>query len=146
MADDDRRGIVVRIEAQEARASVEGIRKVAYPLFLSLRRSRLTRHPRTRSAGQSARSVTGSSRWRRSCGPYEVPYGALSLRGSFPCQPSTSSVIQPVPFSPSTTLSSSAINVTLPFIHLFLSAVDIGSFAVCAVPSSWPTYAQALSE
>ena len=35
MADDDRRGIVVRIEAQEARASVEGIRKVA--LYLATR-------------------------------------------------------------------------------------------------------------
>ena len=32
---DDRGGIGVRIEAQEARASVEGVRKVACPLFLS---------------------------------------------------------------------------------------------------------------
>jgi hypothetical protein len=31
---DDRGGIEVRIDAQEARAAVEGVRKVACPLFL----------------------------------------------------------------------------------------------------------------
>lgn len=35
MAGDDRGGIGIRIDAQEARASVEGVRKVACPLFLS---------------------------------------------------------------------------------------------------------------
>ena len=38
MAGDDRSGIGIRIDAQEARASVEGVGKVACPLFLSLTR------------------------------------------------------------------------------------------------------------